>query len=447
MATVEALTSEIEEALAYQPILDVHTHVDAEHLTARGLHDLLLYHMVISDLYSAGCPDGRRLSEWPDADEAHGRIQQALPFLPKIANTSCAWALRIILRDLYGWDQPITQDNWRRLDDKIRERCGDSQWEHRVPSRANIKRSCTELWRRHDGRADDLLQYSLEWAFFARCQWGEFDTALYELEQTWSQDRPSPPLPVTMPDDRPPVDRPIRTLDDVNDALDHYVAAIPYDEVTGTAQHVSTDIDYRLVADDAMAAALARRDRAGPDERDVYASYILEGFFERLERRSEPFVFQFSLGAEPLPFETASRVSHRTLAQLGEIIARHPRLDFHCYSASAHANQTLCTLARELPNFVPVGYWWHNFFPPFIRRTIDERLDMLPTCKQIGFFSDAYCLEWSYAKVMLVRKVLADVLARKIAVGQYDKELALDVANRILFESPQQLLGMEPSSK
>ncbi len=45
------------------PVIDAHTHVDALHLTARGLHDILLYHMIITELYSAGCPDGARLSE------------------------------------------------------------------------------------------------------------------------------------------------------------------------------------------------------------------------------------------------------------------------------------------------------------------------------------------------------------------------------------------------
>ncbi len=444
MPTIETLTSQIEEALNEQPVLDVHTHLDATHLAARGLHDLLLYHMVVSDLYSAGCPDGGRLSEWPDEAEARDRIVQALPFLPMIENTSCCWGLRIILHDLFGWTDPITRENWRRLDDHVCQRADDETWPHRVLDRAKIRRSCTELWRRHDGQADDLLQYSLEWAFFARCQWGEYDTALYELEQTWSQDRPAPPLPVTMPESRPAVARPVHSLDDVNDALDHYAELIPYNEISGTAQHLSTDIDYRPVDDDEMAAALARRDRAGPDERDVYASYILEGFFKRLERRTRPFVFQFSLGAEPLPYETASRLSHRTLAQLGELIARHPRVNFHCYSSSAHANQTLCTLARELPNFYLVGTWWHSFFPPFVHRTIDERLDMLPVNKQIGFFSDAYCVEWSYAKAVIVRKMLARVLAQKVGCGQYDKQMALRVAEQILFETPKDLLGMTP---
>ena len=108
-----ALARELEKSLAAVPLLDAHTHLDATHLCARGLHDILLYHMVISDLVSAGCPDRERLSENPDDEEARSRIERALPWLPAIANTSCSWGARIILEDLFGWRQPVTAANWR----------------------------------------------------------------------------------------------------------------------------------------------------------------------------------------------------------------------------------------------------------------------------------------------------------------------------------------------
>ena len=127
------------------------------------------------------------------------------------------------------------------------------------------------------------------------------------------------------------------------------------------------------------------------------------------------------------------------------MIARHPGISFQCFLSSAHANQTLCTLARELPNFSLAGYWWHNFFPVFMERVMSERLDMLSTAKQVGFFSDAYTMEWSYAKAVMVRRVLSRVLAGKVLLGQMDKRGALDSARQILFETPRQLLGMEPA--
>lgn len=439
------LVPELETALAEIPVLDIHTHLVGGKLGARGLHDVLLYHMVVSDLYAAGCPSGGRLTQfpgWPTATEAEARIEEALPFLRHIQNTSSCWGVRLILAELYGWREPITSGNWRRLDALIRERSEDRAWHHSILDRLRIRRTGTEIARRGAGEDDERFQYALEWGFFTRCQWGEFDTALYELERCWGRS-PESPSPIGA-GARPPTDRSIRAVADVHAAVAHYVKSIPHGQVLATATHLSTDIDYRLVGGAEMEQALARRVQAGPAERDLYASYVNEIFLSELEKHGDRIVFQFSLGAEPLPFETGSRLSQRTIAQLAEMIGRHPRLRFQCFLASRHANQSLCTLARELPNFSLAGYWWHNFFPAVIRAVMAERLDMLPTNKQIGFFSDAYCVEWTYAKVILVRKQMAAVLAENVAQGRYPLDDALAVARTILFESPQSLLGMRP---
>lgn len=439
------LELKLEEALAELPVLDAHTHLVGGKLGARGLHDVLLYHMLVSDLYPAGCPSGARLTQypgWPTQEEAHRRIQEALPFLPFIRNTSMFWGLRLILRDLYHWNEPITADNWRRLDAAIRERADDRAWHHSILDRLNIRRTVTEIARRENGEDDDRLQYALEWGFFTRCQWGEFDTALYELERCWGR-LPESPSPIGG-GKRPATERTIRSLDDVRDAVLHYVNHIPYDQVLATATHLSTDIDFRPVSDREMEEALVRRAQAGPGERDVYASYVNELFLTELEKRGDRIVYQFSFAAEPLPFETGSRISQRTIAQVAETIGLHPRLHFQCFLSSRHANQSLCTLARELPNLSLVGYWWHNFFPDAIRQVMAERLEMLPLNKQIAFFSDAYCVEWTYAKMLLVRKLLARVLADKVALGQYTFDEAVGIARETLFHTPQRLLKIEP---
>jgi hypothetical protein len=189
---------------------------------------------------------------------------------------------------------------------------------------------------------------------------------------------------------------------------------------------------------------VARRDHAGPRERDIYASYLNEALLTGLEKRGE-IVFQFSYAAEPLPFETGSRISNRSIAQVAEMIARHPKLSFAAFLASRHANQAFCTFCRELPNLSLVGYWWHNFFPSIIRQVMEERLDMVPANKQIGFFSDAYCVEWSYAKAKMVLTQLAIVLAQKVAQGQYTRNDAVRIAKATLFDSCRDLLGVQPA--
>lgn len=72
---------------------------------------------------------------------------------------------------------------------------------------------------------------------------------------------------------------------------------------------------------------------------------------------------------------------------------------------------------------------------------------MLPTNKQIGFFSDAYCVEWLYAKSKLVRMELANALVNRIKRGQYTLDGAVKIARKLLQETPNHLLGLaEPAT-
>jgi hypothetical protein len=437
----DVVAADLTEALSAIPIYDAHTHLTGGRLGATGLHDILLYHMVVSELYSSGCPSGARLTEfpgWPTDEEAHLRIVEALPYLPRIRNTSCWWGVRTILRDLYGWTEPVDADTWRRLDGAIRERAEDRTWQREVMHRAGIEGFGTELARRGVGADDDVLRYALEWAFFTRTQRGEYDTALYELERCWGV-APGSPVPHGAAG-RPPTERVIRSLDDVHGALDHFVRQVGQSPVVALATHVSTDIEFRPVSDSEMTAALSRRGVASREERDTYASYVNEALLTALGRLDRRVVYQFSFGAEPLPHETASLVPQRAIADLATIVAQHPDVSFVCLVSSRHANQSLSTLCRELPNLALAGYWWHNFFPAAVRHVIDERLDMLPINRQIGFFSDAYALEWAYAKVVIVRAQLAEVLAGRILQGQYTRDEAVDIARTILYQTPHELL-------
>lgn len=427
------------------PFVDPHTHLDSGHLSARGLSDILLYHMVISDLYTAGCPDGMRLSEQPDREEMERRLQRAIPYVPKIVNTSCYWGMRTILKDLYGFDAPLTQDNWRYVDAMIAERKDDRDWQHEVLRRAGIQKVVTEYGRRGDGRHDDILEYSQEWAFFTRAQWGRFDTALLELEYAWNHEASCSPLPVTASDEDLRFAKKIHTLEDVHAAIRHYCDRTPEDVCTNAASHLSTDIHYRPVGAEEMARALENRANAGVEERDVYANYIQQEYMRELDRRKSGLILQFSVGAEPLPYETCAQLNMRTAYEFASVIASYPERTFTFSLSSAMHNQQFCTIARELPNVVMVGYWWHNFFPTIMRQVMGERLDMLSLEKQIGFFSDAYCAEWIYAKSKIVRNQFAQVLAQRIDMGQYDERTALDIVRTVCNETPCKVFGITPS--
>ncbi|MHB1485227.1 MAG: hypothetical protein ACYCYI_11255 [Saccharofermentanales bacterium] len=423
------------------PIIDVHTHVDTSHYTARGLDDILLYHMLITELYSSGCPSGGRLDEYVSEEERVRRLDEAILYLENIENTNTFYCAKTIFKDLYNWDKPITKENWRELDEIIRKKYNDKNWADEIIKKSGISTFSTELSRKGKQNRKDVV-FSLEWSFFTRAQWKQFDTALIELEFAWMHDKPSKPLSVNFDPALAADFKRIKTLKDVDDAITHYVDKIPTAEVVSSTQHFSTDIEYRYVSDEEMEKALDNRNNCGTYERDVYANYIVENFMKKIEEKKINFLYQFSLGAEPLPFETGSKIRSQTIFQLAELFNKHPSIKFQVFMASESNNHALCTIARETPNLSLAGYWWHNFFPGQIKKLIETRLDMLPVNKQVGFFSDAYCLDWAYAKSKLVRQLLAEALYDRINSGRYTHAQALTIARKMFYDTPKSLLNI-----
>jgi len=441
------LANEIYEELLKMPLYDVHTHVDASHLSARGLDDIILYHMIVSELYAAGCPSGERVPEDRSEEEAIRRLEEAAPYFKYVQNSSLMWVARTILKDLYGWDEPVTEDNWREIHEIIRKKnaeTGDIKRAHEICEQANIERLVTELWRGREHQADDLFQYSIEWAFFTRMQWGRNDAALYELENAWSQEVPGAPLSVTATEEDLAKLPRIRTMEDLEVAMKHYVETIPYDQLLYTATHYSSGYNYHSVTREEMEKALANRDNATPADGEIYANYLYRKYLDAIVENGTDLVQVFSIGAEPLPYEMSSSLRSETFGQLASMFADYPEVRFSAILSSAHAGQELNTMIRELPNLSTGACWWHCFFPSFMQRMISERLDMLPMNKHCLFFSDAYCMDWAYGKAFLTRRQIAEVLAKKVEEGQYTKELALAVAKEILTVTPQTMMGMQP---
>ena len=437
------LVAKLHSEINKLPLYDIHTHMDAGHISARGLHDVLLYHMVISDLYSAGCPGGSRLSEDADEEEIEFRITEAIPYLPEIALTNCYWGVRIILKDIYGWDEPVTLENWREIDGIIRERYKERNFGRRIIKKANVLRACTELSRRRDGSADDIFQYSLEWAFFARSQYGKFDTALVELEYAWNMEKAGLPMPVTCDVTALNLKKRIKTVDDIHSAMEHYIKNVPGDEIIYAAAHFSTYIHYEKVTRRDVEKALENRGNAGEKERDIYSNYINRLYIEQMTENYPDVMLSFSMGAEPLPFETGSILRMETISELADLFHEFPNTKFMLHNASLHQNQALCTLARELPNVYLGGYWWHSFFATAIRQIMNERMEMLAANKNMLFFSDAYCADWLYAKSVIVKRQLAEILSVKIEQGQFTVEEALTMIAHMFKDVPERELNME----
>ncbi len=61
-------------------------------------------------------------------------------------------------------------------------------------------------------------------------------------------------------------------------------------------------------------------------------------------------------------------------------------------------NQELVSYAWIFPNVLPFGHWWYSNTPSIIRRDLSHRLEAVPGTKLIGYYSDAYKLEFILPK-------------------------------------------------
>ena len=110
-----------------------------------------------------------------------------------------------------------TRRNWKKLDGLIRERADDRAWPHAGPRpRRGSSAPAPSSPGAATARTTTGSSTPSNGGSSRACQWGEFDTALYELERCWGKS-PESPAPIGG-GPRPATERTIRDLDDVHAA-------------------------------------------------------------------------------------------------------------------------------------------------------------------------------------------------------------------------------------
>jgi hypothetical protein len=90
-------------------------------------------------------------------------------------------------------------------------------------------------------------------------------------------------------------------------------------------------------------------------------------------------------------------------------------------------------------NFSLSSYWWITSYPSLMHGAWARRLDVVPLTNLCAFFSDGWCVDYIYGRLMVTKRVLANVLAEKIERDKWTTEEALAAARDVLFETPRRL--------
>jgi glucuronate isomerase len=131
-----------------------------------------------------------------------------------------------------------------------------------------------------------------------------------------------------------------------------------------------------------------------------------------------------------------------SLHEYRELFNHFADVTFPISTLSPDAGAELVAYAWIFPNVVPNGHWWYSNIPPFIANDLRARLQAVPKVKQIGYYSDAYKLEFVLPKFNMFRKILAEVLAEDAIRGQgWSADRALGLARLVLLENPRRIFG------
>ncbi len=132
-----------------------------------------------------------------------------------------------------------------------------------------------------------------------------------------------------------------------------------------------------------------------------------------------------------------SRVS---LIQYRELFNAFPTVKFPISVLASVTNQELVSYAWIFPNVITNGHWWYSNTPSFIARDAAARLEAVPRTKQIGYYSDAYKLEFVWPKFDMYRQILAGILADHF-VGNcgWNEERAIELGRQVLRDNVDEL--------
>src|SRR5207302_7511070 len=132
-----------------------------------------------------------------------------------------------------------------------------------------------------------------------------------------------------------------------------------------------------------------------------------------------------------------------SLIQYAELFNSFPDVTFPISVLTSVQNQELVSYSWIFPNVVTNGHWWYSNIPAYIEHDLRGRLHAVPKTKQIGYYSDAYKLEFVLPKFNMYRRILASILADDfVRPGIYNERQALDVARLLLRENTQRIFGV-----
>ena len=419
------LSDDLFQAICDIPLFDVHCLLLAEEPVSPDIDQMIFYNQVQLALRTCGADEE---TIWPGAGfHGAGRpYEQLFHHWPQLSRTCSGWMLRLIFKDLYEFDEPLTAKSMEILQATYEAKVAQPGWGEQVLARAGIVRSISGRWRRNTVlQPHPMFSWSME--FFPSEGFAEYLAWPRRLELI-----------------RLKTGVDVRTVHDFDEAMDRFYQLPQYWPLMhAAALQMSSEADFTPTQDGQLAGILAQA-RSGqsliPSDHRLLEARLYRAAVRAFSRYTDNV--QFICGTQvmtPGPERGVAKVSVRFTASAAHLFDEHRGIRFNILNGYEADEQTWCTMCQAYPNVFLAGSWWGTVHPSIMHNQWARRLDMVGSPRLIGFSSDAYTAEWAYARAKLTQRVLANVLAEKIDRGFLNIDDALAMAREILYETPRQV--------
>ena len=410
----------IYEAIASIRLIDPHTHINPHSAGSTTLADLLGYHYYTELAHSAGMPKSQIEQPGLQPRELVGRL---VANLGPLENTAQYRWLVEICRMFFGFDgDRIDASNWEGLYDAAESQMASAEWPQMVLDQSNVE--AVFLTNDFD---DELSGFDTD--TYIPCL--RTDDLVFHLAKPEVRERLAACSGIEL-------DGSMATLRaSLRQRFEHFTRS----GARACAISIPPTFSPAPVSDGRATTALDHILRQGTSADDSHQSAMSRRVFWTLAELCDEFGLPFDLMIGVNRGVYASGVyqgqdlydSRVSLTQYRELFNAFPDVKFPVSVLASVTNQELVSHAWIFPNVITNGHWWYSNTPSFIARDAQARLEAVPQTKQIGYYSDAYKLEFVWPKFDMYRRVLSGVLADHF-VGEngWSEERAIQLGRRVL---------------
>jgi glucuronate isomerase len=426
------LVSELFRQIDAMPIYDVHTHVDWKTGTASNIGQILSYHYYTELTNSAEFSQGQI-----PFDDPRELTRMIVDKVWLINNTvQFDWLMSISAEMLGLFREDWYAENWEHIWERSVDVMGRPEWRDRLIELASLQRIF--LTNQYD---DDLE--GLDTGFYTPCL------------------RTEPFILWNGPAEREGLGqflgRPLARVADFAQAIDKAFAKFVAQGMGYAAMSIPANWSTCFVSEEDAQRLLDRAINGsawGKEEKAVWGAYAMNRIADACRQYGKPYHLMVGVNrdvyAQGVPSGTDLFDAVNSLRGYDYLLNTYWDVRFPTAVLADTTGLELTAASWIRHNVYPSGHWWYSNQPTDIAREIRRRLDVVPGGKIIGYFSDAYYLEFVLPKFRMYKFELATALAERMErslihpnMESFSLDEALCLAEDLLLNNPKEIIGID----